>query len=81
YPDHPLDGVPTIACMPKPTLCSAQAEQFGDLGIEIDTDAPTTVTLRRFYFPAWRLEPMLPLHAVGPLRLVAFVAPPGRHVW
>jgi uncharacterized membrane protein len=81
YPDHPLDGVPTIACMPKPALCSAQAEQFGDLGIEIDTDAPTTVTLRRFYFPAWRLEPMLPLHAVGPLRLVAFVAPPGRHVW
>lgn len=81
YPDHPLDGVPTIGCVPKPALCRAQAEGFGDLSIEVDAQAPTTVTLRRFYFPAWRLEPPLPLHAVDPLRLVAFVAPPGRHVW
>jgi hypothetical protein len=81
YPDHPLDGVPTIACMPKPAVCRAQAEPFGDLDIEVAGDAPTTVTLRRFYFPAWRLEPTLPVHAVDPLRLVTFVAPPGRHVW
>jgi hypothetical protein len=81
YPDHPLDGVPTTACTPKPAVCRAHAGAFGDLSIEVDGDAATTVTLRRFYFPAWRLEPALPLHAVDPLQLVTFVAPPGRHVW
>jgi hypothetical protein len=78
---HPLDGVPTIACHPTPKLCRADEERFGDLRIEVDGDAPTTVVLRRFYFPAWRLEPVLPVHAVDPLRLVAFTAPPGPHVW
>ncbi len=78
---HPLDGVPTIACKPTPKLCRADEERFGDLRIEVDGDAATTVVLRRFYFPAWRLEPALPVRAVDPLRLVAFTAPPGRHVW
>lgn len=81
YPDHPLDGVPSIACVPKPAVCHARPESFGDLSIEVNGDTPTTVLLRRFFFPAWRLDPPLPLHAVDPLRLVAFVAPPGRHVW
>jgi hypothetical protein len=37
------------------------------------------VTLRRFAYPYWRLDPALPLAATEPLQLVSFTAPVGRH--
>ena len=49
--------------------------------MEIESDVPTTVVLRRFFFPAWRLEPVLPLQPTQELRLVSFVTPPGRHTF
>ena len=50
-------------------------------GLSLDSDQPTTVTVRRFVFPAWRLTPALPLGAADPYRLVSFVSPAGRHEW
>ena len=73
--------VPTISCTPTPRVCRAVEEPFGGLRIEVDGDAPATVVLRRFFFPAWRLDPAQPIGAADPLRLVSFTAPAGRHVW
>ena len=78
---EPLEGVPTIACVPQPRLCRTTDQRFGELGIEIDADVPTVVVLRRFFFPFWRLDPPLPLVATDPLRLISFTAPAGRHVY
>ena len=38
------------------------------------------MALRRFFFPAWRLDAGLPLAASEPLRLVSFTAPAGETV-
>lgn len=73
--------VPTISCTPTPRVCRAVEEPFGGLRIEVEGDAPATVVLRRFFFPAWRLDPAQPIGAADPLRLVSFTAPAGRHVW
>jgi hypothetical protein len=73
--------VPTISCAPTPRVCRAVEERFGGLRIEVEGDAPATVVLRRFFFPAWRLDPPRPIGAADPLRLVSFTAPAGRHVW
>jgi hypothetical protein len=78
---EPLEGVPTIACVPEPWTCRATNEPFGELRVEIDADAPTAVVLRRFFFPFWRLDPMLPVAATDPLRLVSFTAPGGHHIY
>jgi hypothetical protein len=78
---EPLEGVLTIACTPAPRTCRASDAPFGELGIEIDADAPTAVVLRRFFFPFWRLDPALPLAATDPLRLVSFTAPGGHHIY
>ena len=45
--------------------------------IEIESEAPTDVTLRRFFFPAWHLDIDLPLAPTEPLKLVSFTAPAG----
>src|SRR5205823_4133317 len=73
--------VPTISCTPAASVCRAVATGFGDLRIEVEGDQPTTVVLRRFYFPGWRLEPALPIGASDRQKLLTFTAPPGRHVW
>jgi hypothetical protein len=78
---EPAKDVPTIDCRPAPRLCVASAGRFGSLRIELESDAPTTVVLRRFFFPGWRLDPAVPLAASEPLRLVSFVAPAGAHVY
>ena len=75
----PVAGVPTIACAPAPRLCRAIDRPFGELAVEIDAQEPTIVTLRRFAYPYWRLDPALPLAATEPLQLVSFTAPVGRH--
>lgn len=76
----PVEGLPMIACTPQARTCRATERKFGGLGIEVDADAPTTVVLRRFYFPGWRLEPALAVRATDPLRLVSFDAPAGHSV-
>jgi hypothetical protein len=75
---EPLQGVPTIACAPLARTCRATNDSFGRLRIEIDAEAPTTVVLRRFAYPYWRLVPDLPLTATDPLQLVSFTAPAGH---
>lgn len=75
----PVEGLPTIACAPVPSLCRAVERPFGELAVEIDAREPTVVTLRRFAYPYWRLDPALPLAATEPLQLVSFTAPAGQH--
>ncbi|HEY4169414.1 MAG TPA: hypothetical protein VGM96_21675 [Reyranella sp.] len=71
-------SAPLIACMPEPRLCKATEGPFGTLTIDIDADRATHVVLRRFFFPAWRLEGGPPLAPSTPLRLVSFEVPGGR---
>jgi hypothetical protein len=78
---EPLEGVPLITCEPKPRICKASIESFDRLRIDVDAEVPTEIVLRRFYYPFWRLDPMLPVVATDPLRLVSFTAPAGRHVY
>jgi len=78
---EPVRDLPPAACTPTPRICRASSEGFDRLRIELDADAPTTVVLRRFYYPMWRLDPELPLVVTEPLRLVSFRAPSGRKVY
>ncbi|MGE5150259.1 MAG: hypothetical protein ACM3II_09080 [Rhodospirillaceae bacterium] len=75
----PVENLPTIACTPAPTACRAINRPFGELAVEIDAREPTIVTLRRFAYPYWRLDPALPLAASQPLQLVSFTVPAGQH--
>jgi len=79
-----LKDAPVISCAPAARTCHADNEPFGNLRLAVTADQPTTVTLRRFFFPAWRLdgrlEGGLPLVASEPLRLVSFTAPAGETV-
>jgi hypothetical protein len=78
-----LARVPTIDCTPPAQTCSSQADRFGALQVRVDSAEPTTVVLRRFYFPAWQVE-MLPsretivVKPTDQLRLASFLAPAGR---
>ncbi len=79
----PLAGTPLIACTPGATICKAEVKRFGGLHVEVEGLAPTTVTLRHFFFPAWQLDPSPPntsadIHPTEPWRLVSFTAPAGR---
>jgi hypothetical protein len=75
---EPLADVPLVACTPAASICRAEPGRFGALQVEIESTAPTNVVLRRFFFPAWRVDSGAPLVATEPLRLVSFVAPAGR---
>jgi hypothetical protein len=75
-----LKDTPVISCTPAAPTCRAHREPFGGLRLAVTTDQPTTVTLRRFFFPVWRLDAGLPLAASEPLRLVSFTAPAGETV-
>ena len=76
-----LKDVPAIACAPAPRLCRATGGPFDGVSVEIDTDTPTTVVLRRFYYPFWRSDPALPIVATDPLQLVSFMTPAGHHTY
>jgi hypothetical protein len=79
----PLMRLGAIDCTPAASVCTAQADRFGAMRLHVENTEPTTVVLRRFYFPAWRVE-ALPSHQAvavlptNPLRLVSFVAPAGN---
>jgi hypothetical protein len=72
-----LARLPIIDCVPAARRCRAESGPLGAMRIEIDSDRPTAVTLRRFYFPGWSLNPPRPIVPAEPLRLVSFVAPAG----
>ena len=90
YPQHatasyddlsldPVKDLPLIDCRPQARSCIVTSGHFGDLAIDIDSQNATTVTLRRFFFPGWHLQPLgLLLTPSKPLHLVSFAAPPGR---
>jgi len=75
---EPLANVPTISCLPAAVICRAEPQRFGDMQIDVESDRPTTVVVRRFYFPAWQLMPFHTIVPTEPFRLVSFVVPPGR---
>lgn len=71
-------SAPLIACTPKPSLCRAMELPFGRLAVEVDADGPTQVVVRRFFFPAWRLDHGPTVVPSDPLQLVSFEAPSGH---
>ena len=76
---EPLAGTPLVSCTPLPRLCRAEPGRFGTLLVEIEGDVPTDVVVRRFSFPAWRLDPPVPLTATLPLHLLSFAVASGHH--
>jgi hypothetical protein len=78
---EPLKDVPAISCLPAATVCSAMNERFGAMRLTIESNAPTTVVLRRFFFPGWWIDGIAAVVPTDPLRLVSFVAPAGRHTF
>jgi hypothetical protein len=76
---EPLANVPTISCRPAAVICRAEPQRFGDMRIEVESDRPTTVVVRRFYFPAWQLVPFQTITPTEPFRLVSFAVPSGWH--
>lgn len=78
---EPLKDVPAISCSPAAAVCSATAERFGAMRLTVESDAPTTVVLRRFFFPAWQIDGVAAVVPTDPLKLVSFVAPAGRHTF
>ena len=75
---EPVLGLPLIECRPTVPRCTAIPRAFGDLSIYIDADRPTTVILRRFFFPMWQAAPLPDLRPTPDFRLVSFRAPPGQ---
>lgn len=78
---EPVKDLPEIACVPLPRACRSRSTSRGDMVIEVEADQPTRVTLRRFFFPAWRLDPPLALVPTEATRLVSFTAGPGEHTY
>jgi len=81
---EPLKDVPAISCTPAARICRGENGRFGAMRITVDSDAPTKVVLRRFFFPAWQVDTGLgtgaSLGPTEPLRLVSFQAPAGQTV-
>jgi hypothetical protein len=75
-----LKDTPAITCTPAAATCRADGERFGALRVTVDSGAPTSVVLRRFFFPAWKLDAGFPLGPSEPLRLVSFTTPAGHTV-
>jgi hypothetical protein len=75
---EPLKDVPLMACTPAASICRAEPGSFGALRIEVDNTAPTNVVLRRFVFPAWRLDGPMVIVPTDKYRLISFVAPAGH---
>jgi hypothetical protein len=77
----PVLNLPAITCTPQARLCRASDGAFGAMRVEVAADQPTTVVLRRFYYPLWRLESPQAIAPTEPLKLVAFEAAPGAHLY
>jgi hypothetical protein len=80
---EPLATVPAVVCTPAASVCTAQADRFGAMRLRIESSQPTTVVLRRFYFPAWQVDALpsrqpVAIQPTTPFRLVSFVAPAGN---
>jgi hypothetical protein len=75
---EPVKDVPLIACQPAATVCRATPAGFGALAIEVEATQRTSVIVRRFFFPSWRLEPEGAIVPTPDYRLVRFFAEPGR---
>ncbi len=76
---EPVKDMPPVSCAPAAALCRATPGRFGDMQIEIESQAPTRVTARRFYFPAWQLDSgRMAVEPTEKYRLVSFAAPAGR---
>jgi hypothetical protein len=78
---EPLANLPASSCSPPARICRAENGRLGALTIEIDSDQPTTVVLRRFFFPTWRITDGPAIAPTEPFRLTSFVAPAGRHIY
>jgi hypothetical protein len=74
-------NVAPITCTPAARVCRADSAPFGALTIEIESEAPTIVVVRRFFFPAWHVTPMTQIVPTDPLRLVSFTAGAGQHTY
>jgi hypothetical protein len=74
----PAMSMPLITCKPVAAVCTARDGQTGVLSVVIESAVPTTVTLRRFWFPGWRIGPELKTGATRELKLVSFFMAPGR---
>ena len=68
-----------MACTPAASLCRAESGNFGALRIEVENTVPTNVVLRRFVFPAWRLDGPMAIVPTDKYRLVSFVVPAGHN--
>jgi 6-pyruvoyl-tetrahydropterin synthase related domain len=78
---EPLANVPEITCTPAVSVCRVKSENFDTIRVEIESATPSKVVLRRFFFPAWRLEPAQPIVPTIPLRLVSFAAEAGHQTY
>ncbi len=78
---EPLKEVPPIACTPAASICTATPLAFGALAIDVHAEVAVDVVIRRFFFPAWRLDPVRSLAPTADLRLIHFNAEPGRHTY
>ena len=78
WASEPLKDVPLTACTPAASICRAEPESFGALRIEVDNTVPTNVVLRRFVFPAWRLDGPMVIVPTNEYRLISFVVPAGH---
>ena len=76
---EPVKDVPLVSCEPAAAVCLATPERFGVMRLDIENPAPTRVTARRFYFPAWQIDGGgIALEPTEKYRLVSFTAPAGR---
>lgn len=81
YADLGLEHVKetsAISCTPAASTCRADNDRFGTMRVMVESAQPTSVVLRRFFFPVWQLDTGVALGPSEPLRLVSFVAPAGR---
>jgi hypothetical protein len=92
YPQHasfasadlglePVRDTPAISCAPAADLCAASDDGFGALSLHVRSGTSTVVTVGRFYFPSWQLDPPVPVVPGQPYALVSFAAGPGDHTW
>jgi hypothetical protein len=78
---EPVRDAPLIACAPAAEVCEATEQRFGALAIRVKSAQPVVVTVRRFFFPSWQLEPATPLSATDPYRLLSFTSRAGDHLY
>ena len=78
---EPVKDLPAMVCVPAADLCTASEQRFGMLTLRVESGHTTVVTVRRFYFPSWQLEPQTPLSPTEPYRLISFTSSAGDHTY